>query len=281
MNQVPGPSGQERLTGQAIIAKSLIESFYGQPPSFSYWNGCSQGGRQGLALAQRYPEVYDGIAAGAPAIYWTELLPSAQWPQQVMNMAGVPYACEVDAIVEGARSECDGLDGVVDGIIADVDTCLGLFDPFGMVGLSVNNCPDAEGTIEISRAAAIVVNATLHGMQTEDGRPTWYGIPPGADLTGELPLQPGVVSINCTAGTCVGQPSNFGLQWLQLFVAQDPDLDVMNLTHAEFDELVRRSGEMYRSVIGTEYPDLSDFRDAGGKMVTFQGLVGRIYPERI
>lgn len=227
-------------------------------------------------LAQRYPETYDGISAGAPAIYFTELLPSTQWPQQVMNMHGVPYGCEVDVLVEGAVKECDGLDGVVDGIIADIDTCLRLFNPFKMVGLPIN-CPETGGSIEISKAAAIVVDATLHGMQTEDGEHTWHGITPGADLTGELPLQPGVVAINCTTGTCVGQPSNFGLQWLQLFVARDPELDVMNLTHGEFDALVHKGGEMYRSIIGTENPDLSAFRDAGGKMVTFHGLVRTIH----
>ena len=223
-------------------------------------------------LAQRYPDAYDGIAAGAPAIQWTELLPSTLWPQQVRNMVGVPYRCEVDALVERAVGECDGIDGVVDGIIGNIDACLGLFDPFGMVGSPVN-CPEAGGRIEISKVAVTVFNATLLGMQSEDGKHSWYGLSPGADLTGEPPLQPGVAAINCTSGTCVGEPSNFGLQWLQLFVAQDPELDMSNLTHGEFDELVRGSGEKYRPIVGTEDPDLSKFRDAGGKMVTFHGLV--------
>lgn len=226
-------------------------------------------------LAQRYPDAYDGIAAGAPAIYWTEFFSSIQWAQQVMSMLGkAPHECEIDALVAAAVSECDGLDGIVDGIIGEVEACLNHFNPFKLVGSPIE-CSDMDN-VSISNTAATVVNATWHGVQTEDGKRTWYGIPPGADLTGNSPVsygQPGVAETDCTSGTCVGVANVLGLQWLQLFVAKDPNNDLSNLTHAEFDSLVHASGQIYRSTISTDDPDLSRFRDAGGKLVTFHGLV--------
>lgn len=227
-------------------------------------------------LAQRYPTAYDGIVAGAPAIYWTEFFPSIQWPQQFMEMTGkYPHGCEIDAIVAGALSACDGLDGVMDGVIAKSTDCLGHFDPFALIGDSFH-CQQTNSTMRITEAAAAVVNATWQGMTTEQGERAWYGLLPPADLTGNSPTsygQPGVAATNCTAGTCTGQPVILGLQWLQLFVAKDPTLDFSNLTHAEFDTLVHQSGQEYRSIIGTDDPDLTRFRNAGGKMITFHGLV--------
>lgn len=232
-------------------------------------------------LAQRYPTAYDGIAAGAPAIHWTEFFPYVQWPQQFMNMLGAyPHGCELDAITAAAVSACDGLDGVTDGIVAEVDACLARFDPFALVGTIVN-CREANGEVAISTVAAAVVNATWDGMTTVDGKRTWYGINPGADLTGNDPAshgQPGIAATNCTAGACVGAPSLLGLQWLQLFVTRDPDFDFSNLTHAEFDRLAHLGGQMYRSLISTDDSDLSSFRDAGGKLMTFHGLVCTGFP---
>lgn len=226
-------------------------------------------------LAQRYPTAYDGIAAGAPAIYWNELFASLQWPQQFMNMMGsYPHGCELDAISAAAFSACDGLDGVVDGVITDADACLANFDPFRLVGTGVN-CSETDSQIQISAAAAAVCNATWRGVSTADGRQTWYGLSPGADLTGNKAAngQPGLVATNCSSGTCVGSPSILGSQWLQLFVAKDPDFSFGNLTHREFDRIVHASEQEFRSIINTDDPDLSAFRNAGGKMVSFHGLV--------
>ncbi|GJC87405.1 putative feruloyl esterase ARB_07085 [Colletotrichum liriopes] len=259
------------LEDEAIIGKLLIKSYYGRGPDYSYWNGCSQGGRQGLMLAQRYPTAYDGIAAGAPGIYWTDFFPSMLWPQQFMNMLGeYPHACELQAITAAAVSACDGLDGVVDGIISVVDDCLASFDPFELVGQAIN-CSQAS---KVSSAAAAVINATWQGMRDSQGAQTWPGLNPGTDLT------VGVAITDCTTGACKGVPLAIASQWLSLFVARDANLDLSYLSHGEFDWLAHQGRQRYNSIIGTDDPDLSAFRNAGGKLVTFHGLIDELLPSK-
>ena len=71
--------GYRAVHEMTIRAKAIVEAFYAATPRFSYWNGCSSGGKQGLKEAQRFPEDYDGIIAGAPANYWTHLMTQILW----------------------------------------------------------------------------------------------------------------------------------------------------------------------------------------------------------
>ncbi|POS71427.1 tannase and feruloyl esterase [Diaporthe helianthi] len=231
------------LEDEGILAKHLINSYYGRGPDYSYFNGCSQGGRQGLMLAQRYPTAFDGIAAGAPAIFWNEIFTSSPWPQQFMNMLGeYPHPCELEAITAAAVSACDGLDGVVDGILTNINDCLAGFQPFDLVG-GATNCSEAP---IFTSAAAAVVNATWQGMRNAQGVQTWFGLNPGV-------------------------PFAIAAEWFTLFVARDTDFDLTNLSHVEFDALAHHGRQRYDSIIGTGDADLSAFRDAGGKLVTFHG----------
>lgn len=167
------------------------------------------------------------------------------------------------AITAAAVSACDGLDGVVDGIITDVDQCLASFRPFDLVG-SATNCSEAR---VVTSAAAAIVNATWQGMRSSQGVQTWFGLNPGTDLT------VGVAGTNCTGQFCVGVPFAVAAQWFTLFIARDADFDLTNLSHVEFDWLAHQGRQRYDSIIGTEDADLSAFRDTGGKLVTFHGLV--------
>ncbi|KAH6614505.1 Tannase/feruloyl esterase [Chaetomium sp. MPI-SDFR-AT-0129] len=270
------------LGDQATLSKSLTASFYGKPPAYSYWNGCSQGGRQGLMLAQRYPEAYDGISVGAPILYSTLTGTSLYWPQEVMKVLDrYPYNCEMDAITAAATKKCDKLDGVEDGIVADIDGCA--FDPFSMVGKKVKNCAQAGNkTVEIGLAAAVVVNATWQGMVTPDGKPFWYGLSPGtwisAEGDGMLTLT-GTAATNCSSGTCVGVPSDLTVSWIDMFVAKgDPKFDLDKVGYEEFYDIVKYSRQVYRSALDTDDPDLSKFQKAGGKIVSFHGLWDSLIP---
>jgi hypothetical protein len=147
------------LNDASIIGKSISNSFYGQPPVYSYFTGCSQGGRQGMMLAQRFPDAFDGIAASAPAINWNNFFIADFWPRFVMNELGeFPPSCEFDAITAAVLSTCDGNDGLVDGIITDPNSCT--FDVMSMVGQTIN-CTNFGTTRQISLAAANIIEATV------------------------------------------------------------------------------------------------------------------------
>jgi hypothetical protein len=112
------------LNDGAVIGKSIIQQYYGEPVKYSYFAGCSGGGRQAMMLAQEYPDAYDGIIAGAPAMKWPQFSVADYWRSLIMNQLGeYPYNCEIDAIVAAAISSCDGEDGLIDGVISSPELC--------------------------------------------------------------------------------------------------------------------------------------------------------------
>jgi hypothetical protein len=264
---------------QAIIVKELIKGFYGRNTEYSYWSGCSQGGRQGLMLAQRYPDAYDGIAAAAPAINWAHFIPAAAWAQVMMSITDqYPPKCEIDALTDAAIAACDPLDGVIDGIISDMSSCS--FDSFTLVGKTAH-CSSTNTTIIISRAAAAIANLTWTGPRKPNGDfLLWHGVNYQARLTGSgaqfgTTSDLGYASTSCSAnGTCVGRPTGLGEAWLRLFVKKDPTWDYSRITSVEeYATLFHAGVQEYDSIIGSADPDLSAFRDAGGKILTYHGLV--------
>src|SRR5205085_4587786 len=116
--------GYRAIHETAVAAKSVINSFYGAAPKRSYFNSCSNGGRQALMEAQRFPADYDGIIAGAPANYWTHLLANSIWVAQAMSEpdAYIPQS-KLPAIEAATIASCDASDGVKDGVLDTPDRC--------------------------------------------------------------------------------------------------------------------------------------------------------------
>src|SRR5260370_41654998 len=112
-----------------VKAKAVVQAFYGDAPERSYCASCSNGGRQALMEAQRFPADYDGIIAGAPASDWVRLLTAAVWNMQATNIDPASYipASKIPAIATAVRAACDELDGGKDGILLDPRDCH--FDP--------------------------------------------------------------------------------------------------------------------------------------------------------
>jgi tannase/feruloyl esterase len=122
-----------------VTGKALTEAMYGVAPRFSYFNGCSTGGRQGLMEAQRYPQDYNGILSGAPALNWNRFHIQHLWGPVVMNASNNPVAgCKLSAATAAAIAACDNIDGVKDGVIEDPKRCS--YDPKALVGTSAGEC---------------------------------------------------------------------------------------------------------------------------------------------
>jgi pimeloyl-ACP methyl ester carboxylesterase len=253
------------LSDMTLLGKAVTESYYGKKPDYSYYFGCSTGGRQGLMIAQRYPELYDGIVANAPAIAWDLVVPAAYWPQQVMNRLGVyPPQCEFAAFTAAAIAACDELDGLKDGIITDADACT--FDPSSIVGQSFA-CEGKNSSF--TSEGATVVQAAWTGITSGDER--WYGLNKDADLSI-------IANTTTTGNVSYGTPFDVTEGWLKYLVAKDPDFDLTNMTNAEFFELVRQSQDQYSNIIGSSDPDLSAFNARNGKMITWQGVADPVIP---
>ena len=114
--------GFRSLHVTAETAKMLARTYYGAGPTKSYYEGCSQGGRQGLTLAQRFPDDFDGIVAGAPALYQTGThLARAYW-MQGLNANPFP-ASKLGLLAAKVYEQCDAKDGLKDGLIDDPRRC--------------------------------------------------------------------------------------------------------------------------------------------------------------
>jgi len=243
-----------------VTGKALTQAMYGAAPRYSYFTGCSTGGRQGLMEAQRYPQDYNGIVAGAPAINWNRLHPQQLWGPVIMNAANNPVAnCKLAAATAAAIAACDSIDGVKDGVIEDPKRCT--YDPKALVGTSAGDCGS------FTDADATIIRKLWEGPRREDGSFLWYGLLRGADLT----------ALWSSRGTPLkAQPFAITMDWFRYFLAQDPQLDGGNVTPAAYERFWDQSVEQFGAVIGTDNPDLTAFRDRGGKAIVWHGLADQL-----
>ncbi|KAI1475100.1 tannase and feruloyl esterase [Daldinia eschscholtzii] len=272
--------GSNSLNELSIIGKAITKSYYGKPPKYSYWNGCSQGGRQGFKIAEKYPTAFDGIVASAPAVDFAGLGVANHWPQVVMKALGqYPKNCEFVAITEAFIEYCDGNDGLLDGIVTDPDSCD--FDPYSLVNKSID-CQDVDaGTVQISEAAVNVTIATWTGARKSDGSFLWWGIRKGGDLVDKvisLGVNTGLATTTCSGnGTCTGRTLDIVDAWIRLLIKKDATFDVTTVTIEDIQDLFQQSLDEYGPIFNVE-PNLDAFREAGGKIISYHGLADAILP---
>jgi hypothetical protein len=180
----------------ANAAKTLIRAYYGKPQSYSYFEGCSTGGREGLMEAQRYPSDFDGIVAGAPVLHYQELNAGHTWLLQrtfrngfAGNLAydtnddgSFDSLKKLDLLAAAVMAQCDALDGIADGVIDDPPRCE--FDPD--TALAKTTCSAAhDGESCFTPAQLQTVKDFYRGPYDSRGRSVIKGRAPGAELDWE------------------------------------------------------------------------------------------------
>jgi hypothetical protein len=254
--------GYAGIHDMSVAGEAVSRIYYPSPLRYAYFNGCSTGGREGLMEAQRYPSDYSGIVSGAPAINWTRFIPSEIWPELVMKQASdfLP-ACIENAFTESAVQAC----GSTDGVITNPSACD--WSPFKLVGF-VTPC----GVITSQDAA--VMEKIWQGPETTGGRRLWYGLERGASLAGLA------ATTTSTGGVTTGDPFPIAVSWLGTWLQRDPSWNWQTLTYAQFDQLFSQSIAEFSNVIATDNPDLSAFKDDGGKIIIWHGLADQlIFPQ--
>lgn len=248
--------GHRAIHETAVKAKAILRAFYGEGPLHSYFSSCSNGGRQALMEAQRYPEDYDGIIAGAPANFWTHLLAAAAWNVQVLNAAGgyIP-ASKLKAIEAAALAACDARDGLVDGVI-DVPTKCG-FDPATLL------CQGSESDSCLTEPQVAALKKIYTGPRNSQGEQVFPGYPPGSE-TG-----PGGWGLWITGAKPGGSLlSFFSSQYFRNMVFEDASWDPNSFN---LDRDVKLADEKTGQILNATDPNLTAFQQRGGKLILYHG----------
>jgi feruloyl esterase len=247
--------GYRAIHEMTVKGKQITEAFYGSAPRENYFVGCSTGGRQGLAEAQRFPDDYDGIVAGAPAINWTHLLVSGVELGLATLKDPESYipASKLPAIQQASVAACDLTDGIKDGLVSDPRVCR--FDPSVLVCTS----GDTPACLTPKQAAAlkqIYDGTSFGGRMIDPGRLPGVERGWGGFITGT------------SAGRSIGYI--YGTDYMKYFVFGDPQWDYRTWDFAR--DLARVDADQKnRSVMDTWDPDLKRFRDRGGKLIVYHG----------
>ena len=249
--------GHRAIHETAVKAKAIIAAFYGNGPKRAYFSSCSNGGRQALMEAQRYPEDYDGIIAGAPANYWTHLMAGFLWNSQATISDPKAYipARKLAAIQAATLAACDALDAVKDEVIDDPTRCK--FDPEKLL------CQGEETDACLTAPQIGALRRIYSGPQTSKGESLF----PGYLAGGEAGL--GGWSAWITGAAPKGSLHFiFGTQCFANMVTGDAAWDYKTF---DIDAGTRAADSKIGPVLNAINPDLSRFRARGGKLILYHG----------
>lgn len=238
----------------ALTAKSLIADYYGREASWSYFDGCSTGGRQALMSAQRFPQDFDGIVAGAPVLNLVGTGIADVWSGRALREGGVTMD-KVELLADAVYARCDAADGLEDGLISDPRQCD--FEP----ARDLPRCEaGAEGAGCFSEEQIAGLEKFYGGVVSE-GEEFFPGWPVGAERGGWIPWR--------MAPQGPGLAYNMGESQLRYLAFPQSDADY-SADDFDFGRDIPRTAAA-RQLLNADDPDLSAFARAGGKLLSYFG----------
>ena len=239
------------------VAKEVIRTNYGKNPQYSYFLGCSNGGRQALMEAQRFPEDYDGILAGAPANYWTHLVSSGLWDMQVTTNDDASYipAAKLPAIANAVNAACDAQDGVTDGVLNDPRKCN--FKPETIL------CKNGDANDCLTQPQIVALKKIYEGPHDANGKKIFPGFLPGAEEGG-----------GGWSGWIVGPEKGksviaaFTYGYFANMVYEKPD---WSFNKADFNGSVKLADEKTAKILNATDANLAPFKSHGAKLIVYHG----------
>ncbi|RKR31328.1 MULTISPECIES: tannase/feruloyl esterase family alpha/beta hydrolase [Paraburkholderia] len=279
---------------QTLMAKALARAYYGKDPQYTYWDGGSTGGRQGLKQAQLHPEEYDGIVAGYPAINWTRFMVGQTYPSIVVaqDLGGHPVSsAQSDSVAQAAMNACDVVGGQHLGYMLDPSMCK--YDPTKDVNVLCVSDGGKNATAScVTKLQATAMNKFWYGMTADGSVPdpavdSGWGVEPGPNqrwFGSSRSLSPGL------SGDTFSIFNHFLALALQNSAMSDPtfvnatgngqnlykQLSYAQLNNA-FDRGVALNNTAFAE-INTDDPDLSAFKARGGKLIHWQGMDDNNFP---
>ena len=255
----------------ADTAKKIAADYYGQPITFSYWNSCSNGGRQGLLEAQRFPDDFDGIVANAPWVDQTGFTIGAMWNQKAL--ADAPLSPEKLNLVAGAvMNKCDAVDGLRDGLIDDPRRCS--FD----AARDVPACRQGADAADCLTAGQAATVNRIYSGPISNGKPFFPGFMVGSEAVNTAPNGTTASGwVNAIVPAQPGaKPADFNLaEGVMRYLILDPpqpSYDAMTFDYDRDTALVER----WSKLADAKEADLSAFRKSGGKLIMTYGWADQI-----
>jgi feruloyl esterase len=263
--------GYNALDKTTVVAKELINRFYGNGPSHSYFVGCSNGGRQALMVTQRLPLQFDGVVAGDPSFRltrtnideaWNEIVLARAAPKDAQGRPIISHALTTTdlALVSAAvLQQCDALDGLKDGMINDFRGCH--FDP------AILTCRGPKTPQCLSTPQVTALKALMDGPHDSRGQALYAPFPSDAGISN--PAYYRMHLGTSPNGTPNSADATLGFDTLRYlaFTPADPDFDVFRF---DFDNDVERTRESSK-IIDADGINLNSF--AGhAKLILYHGL---------